>query len=131
MVEYTQKEYCKSCGTQVFPFSKRFSVSKSDYYCAKCAVRFDAEYTITHTCSVCHRKLADSEHKMVMPSKLYGDEPLPFVHRIVCMGCYQKLGYRDMDTSTMRNRLQRIRAGIRKGIAKRQAERQLKTTVAA
>ncbi|MCW6159479.1 MAG: hypothetical protein LVQ95_00090 [Candidatus Micrarchaeales archaeon] len=131
MGEYIEKEYCRGCGAQVTQFSRRYSMSRSDYYCAKCAARFDAEYTIAHTCSICKRSLKDSEHKMVMPSKLYGDEPMPFVHRIICMGCYQKLGYRDMDTSTMRNRLFRVRSRIRRSIAKRQVERQLKTTVSA
>lgn len=130
MVEYTEKEYCKSCGTQVFAFSKRYSISKSDYYCAKCAARLDMEYTITHTCSLCRKKIPEAEHKMVMPSKLYGDQPLPYVQRILCMHCYQKMGFRNRDTSVMRNRLQRIRASIRRSIAKRQAERQMKDVVA-
>ena len=43
----------------------------------------------------------------------------------------KRKGWKDMDTSTMRNRLFRIRAKIRRGIAKKQVERQLKTTVTA
>lgn len=124
MVEYS-REYCPSCGAQIESL-RRFSVSKSQYFCVKCAERLDKEYLIEHTCSVCKSVLSKNEHKMVMPSRIYGAEELPYVHRIMCMACYQKMGYRDRDTSAMSGRLQRLRTSIRKNIAKRQAERQTK-----
>jgi hypothetical protein len=118
------KEYCRKCGAEVYPFSKKYSVSASEYFCVKCAERADSEYIIKNSCSVCNRLLGKNEVKVVMPSKAYSIGPVPLLDRLVCTQCYKKVASRNPDRRSFAHRMQQVRAGIRKSIAKRAVESQ-------
>ncbi len=124
MEEFAESERCKKCGMEVYPFSKKYSVSSGDYFCIKCAEKADRDYLIKNSCSVCKRLLDRGEVKIVMPSKIYGAERMPVIDRLICMGCYRRMGSRSMDRRSFRHKISQIRLGIRKGFAKRAMQRQ-------
>lgn len=127
MEEYTTREYCRKCGMEVYPFSRKYSVSSGEYFCVKCAEKVDREYLIKHSCSVCKRLLGKDEVKLVMPSRMYGDMQLPLMDRLICAPCYKRIGNRTMDRRSFRQKMGQIRSNIRKGIARRATERQYQT----
>jgi len=118
------KEYCRKCGAEVYPFSKKYSVSASEYFCVKCAERADSEYIIKNSCSVCNRLLGKNEVKVVMPSRAYSIGPVPLFDRLICAQCYKRVASRNRARSTFIQRMQRVRTNIRKSIAKKAAEGQ-------
>jgi hypothetical protein len=116
------QEYCRKCGAGIYPFSKKYSVSESEYFCVKCAERADSEYIIRHSCSVCNRLLGNNEVKVVMPSKAYGVGPVPLLDRLICTGCYKRVASRNSDRRTFVQRMQYIRAGIRRNLMSKSVE---------
>lgn len=118
------QEYCRKCGAAVYPFSKKYSVSASEYFCVKCAERADSEYIVRNSCSVCNRLLGKNEVKVVMPSKAYSVGPVPLIDRLICTECYKKVATRVRSRRPFLQRVQQVRAGIRKNIIKRAAENQ-------
>ncbi len=124
MDEVISREYCSKCGMELFSFSRKYSVSASDYFCVKCAEKADREYLIKNTCSVCKKLLKKDEVKLVMPSMVYGDEPMPLMDRLICTQCYSTIGNRSMDRRSFRQRMSMIRANIRKGMTRRVAQKQ-------
>ena len=119
MEEYLQKDYCRKCGAEVYPFSRKYSVSASEYYCIKCAEKVDREYLIKNSCSVCKRLLKKEEVKLVLPSKIYGSAKMPLMDRLICVQCYKSVGTRSMDRRSFRQRMEHIRSNIRKGIMRK------------
>ncbi len=119
MDEYTAKEYCRKCGMEVYPFSKKYSVSTGESFCVKCAERVDREYLVKNSCSVCRKLLKANEVKLVMASKIYGTTTLPLVDRLICTECYKRIGTRSMDRVSFRNALSQVRANIRHSLMKR------------
>ncbi len=119
MEEMVGREYCSKCGIETFPFSKKYSVSASDYFCVKCAERTDKEYLIKNSCSVCKKLLKRNEVKLVLPSKIYSNQPLPLLDRLICSNCYQRIGTRSMDRRSFRHKMERIRANIRAGFMRK------------
>lgn len=117
------KEYCRRCGMEVFPFSRKYSESKEDYFCVKCAEKYDAEYLVKHSCAMCQRLLKKDELKMVLPSKSFGDKPRELVDRIACLQCYTKLLNKARDRRPVRNSIDQIRNNIRRVLARRMAQR--------
>lgn len=124
MDETASREYCSRCGMEVFPFSKKYSVSSGAFFCVKCAEQVDREYLVKHSCSVCKRLLKSGDVKLVLPSKLYGDGRLPLADRLICTQCYKSVASKSMDRRSFRQRMQQVRANIRKGIAHKQAQAQ-------
>lgn len=122
MEDYEAREYCRKCGSEMYPFSRKYSVSSGEYFCVKCAEKTDSEYLAKHSCSVCKRLLAKDEVKLVMPSKVYGSEQLALMDRLVCTACYKQIGNRTMDRRSFRQKMAQVRANIRKGIIRRAAQ---------
>jgi hypothetical protein len=119
MPEYTGKEYCRKCGMETYPSSKKYSVSGGEYYCVKCAERADREYLIKNSCSVCRRLLKSNEVKLVLPSKVYGGTQLPLVDRLICTKCYNAMGTRSISRRSFKQKVEQVRTSIRKGMVKR------------
>jgi len=119
MVEETSREYCRKCGIQVYPFSKKYSVSGEEYLCVRCAETTDREYLVRNSCSVCKRLLKKDEVKLVLPSKIYGDTQLPMMDRLICTQCYGTIGKKAPTRRSFRQRVEQARANIRRGIVKR------------
>lgn len=117
------KEYCRQCGTAIYPFSRKYAISTGEYFCVKCAERVDKEYLIKHSCSVCTRLIKGDEVKFVMPSKIYGADSLPLSDRLVCAECYKVVARQDRERVGMSQKIGQIRAGIRKSLAKRMTEK--------
>ena len=113
-----QKEYCRNCGTEIFPFSRKYSVSAGDYFCVKCAERLDREHLARTACALCGRKLEKGELKFVLPSSIFGEEKLHQVERVCCFQCHKKMGDRTRDTYDARQMRSALLDAIRKGIVK-------------
>ncbi len=109
-------DYCRKCGTSVYPFSVKRAASDGLLYCTKCAEKADTEYLTRHSCSVCTKLLSASEVKFVMPSRVYGHKPVPQSERLVCVSCYQRVATRVRDRATFRHKVLQIRADIRKSM---------------
>lgn len=112
---------------EVYPFSRKYSVSGGEFFCVKCAEKVDREYLIKHSCSICRKLLGKDEVKLVMPSKVYGEMQLPLMDRLICAPCYKRIGNRSVDRRSFRQKMGQIRSNLRAGIARRATEAQYKT----
>ncbi len=113
-----QKEYCKKCGIEIFPFSSKFSASKSDYFCVKCAEAYDKEYLIKNSCAMCSKLLSNYEVKVVLPSKHFGESSIEMNDRLSCLGCYTKVAKRNRTRRTIRNGVSSVSTSIRRSLLK-------------
>ncbi len=118
------REYCRKCGTETYPFSKKYSVSASEYFCIRCAERADSEYIIRNSCSVCNKLLGKNEVKVVMPSKVYSIGPVPLLDRLICTQCYRRVASRNTDRRSFVQKVQSVRAGIRRSLVNKSIENQ-------
>ncbi len=124
-MEGMSKEYCRKCGTEVYPFSKKYSLSASEYFCVKCAEKTDSEYIIRNSCSVCNKLLGKNDVKVVMPSRIYSVGPVPLMDRLICTQCYKRVATKNMDRRSFVQKMQQVRSGFRKSIIKKTMENQL------
>ena len=112
-------EYCRKCGTTVYPFSKKYSESASDFFCVKCAERTDREYLAKHTCAICTKRLGNDELKFVLPASRFADPKMSVFERVSCLSCHRKLASRSRDRRDSRHMRVALVTAIRKGIVKR------------
>ena len=119
MEEYN-KEYCRKCGLEVFPFSRKYSVSMGEYFCVKCAEKVDREYILKNSCSVCRKMFGRNDARMVLPSKVYNeDRRLLISDRLVCAPCFKAMGMKVRDRITFTSKVNGLRQQIRRSLAKK------------
>lgn len=114
-----EMEYCRRCGDSVYPFSKKYSTSASDFFCVKCAERLDREYLAKHTCAICTKILRNDELKFVLPASKFADPKTSVFERVSCLQCHRKLASQSRDRRDSRHMRVALVTAIRKGIAKR------------
>lgn len=114
-----EKEYCKKCGTEILPFSKKYSISANDYFCIKCAEKLDRAYLAKTTCAICGRRLKPDELKFVLPSSALSDDKMHTMERMCCLVCHKKMAAdRIKDVRDTRQMRSALLDAIRKGIVK-------------
>ena len=115
-----EAEKCPRCGTSVYGFSKKYSVSVGDYYCIKCAEALDRDYLARTTCAMCGTALTKDDVKFVMSSKFFSASGMPLADRLICPSCHSDVVPKVRDYGRRNNsRLNAIRLAIRKGMARR------------
>ena len=116
-------EHCRSCGLEVTPYTKRYSIYAGEYFCEKCAERLDREYILKNTCALCGRVIAKSEVRFVLPSRLLGLQAgsTEIDSRLACVSCYNRFAKATRVYATNKtSRLEQIRSSIRKHLVRQQ-----------
>ncbi|MCL5430629.1 MAG: hypothetical protein M1504_04125 [Candidatus Marsarchaeota archaeon] len=123
-------EHCNKCGVEIYPYSRKYSISDNCYYCKKCATAIDKKYIEEHTCAVCKVMIKNNEPKFVVASRQISENghELLVKDRVVCAKCHMAL----MSQSKMRampKESMKTRNGIAAYIAKRMMEKDSRSNV--